>query len=389
MPKIIPPLTDTIVRKSLPSGKARRLFDGKETGLHLLIQPTGVKLWRYRYKINGKEKRITLGSYPDVSLEIARKKAGEIRELIDGGGDPSAPPVKSSGAFTFGDIAEKFIKWKTEIIKRSDQTIKKYRGRLESDLRPLLLRDITTLAAQDVIPIIEDVFKRSPSQAKKCLELAGSIIRFAVQRGYRPPHTQIDLSCVVPKTATRKKKIPSDVAATIRKIDNCDSIITRYAIKLQFLFFLRSSEIMSAEWSDFDLERREWLIPGYRMKMKIPHVVPLSDQAMTLLKELHGITGEMTYLFPSPCKEQSMCRDSLSKAFRELDLGIVPHGCRTLASTWLKNNKVQPHLVETQLAHAQKDEVEAAYEDQPHLLYLGERHPMMQKWADYIMPNCR
>lgn len=156
----------------------------------------------------------------------------------------------------------------------------------------------------------------------------------------------------------------------------------RYAMKIQFYGFLRSSETMGARWNEIDFKKEEWHVPKQRMKMKRPHVVPLAPQMVTFLKELKKITGETPFLFPSLHNETSMCGDALSKAFRSINLVIVPHGCRTAAATWMRNNKFAPHLVESQLSHVEKNEVAAAYQDEPHLLYLEERHSMMRIWAD-------
>lgn len=157
-------------------------------------------------------------------------------------------------------------------------------------------------------------------------------------------------------------------------------------MKLQFLTFLRAGETIGAEWCEFDLKKKEWHIPAHRMKMNRVHVVPLSRQTVALLKNLWKTTGETAYLFPSAHTETGMCRDALSKAFRSTKLGIVPHGCRTLAGTWMRNAGFAPHLVEAQLSHVESSEVAAAYQDQPHLLYLTERHQMMQAWANCLIP---
>lgn len=381
MPKIITPLTDTLIRQAKPTIKPRRLFDGKVVGLHLLIQPSGAKLWRLRYKFEKDEKRIALGKYPDTSLEAVRTLASQYKEQIRKGIDPAAPVVVN----TFEAVAERFIDWKYSVLKRSGSTIRKYRECLNNDLLPELgKKDIGAIHAIDVVPILERINRRSNSLARKNQELVSMIIKYAVQRGYRPPYTQIDLSGVIVKKQSKPKKIPANLPATFKRINEYPESIMRYAMKLQFFAFPRSSETMGAEWCEFDFKKKEWHIPAHRMKMKRPHIVPLPRQAVAMLKELKKLTGGTPYLFPSAHNESAMCRDALSKAFRIVQLGIVPHGCRTAAGTWLRNAGFAPHLVESQLSHVEANEVAAAYQTQPHLMYLKERHPMMQAWADYL-----
>lgn len=384
MPKIISPLTDTAIRLAKPTKKPRRLFDGKQIGLHILIQPSGAKLWRLRYTFQNEEKRVALGKYPEVSLEEVRNTAGRFKEQIRNGIDPTAPVAIN----TFAAVAEKFIEWKSSVLLRSGATIRKYRECLNNDLLPSIgNKDIASIYTADIVLLLERIEKRSNSLAIKNQELVSMIIKYAVQRGYRPPYTHLDLSGVIHRKPSKPKAIPADIPGAFKKIDQYPESVMRYAMKLQFLTFLRASETMGAEWSEFDLKKKEWHIPAGRMKMKRPHVVPLARQTIALLKDLRKTTGENSYLFPSGHNENAMCRDALSKAFRSTGLSIVPHGCRTLAGTWMRNAGFAPHLVESQLSHAERSEVAAAYQDQPHLLYLAERAPMMQAWADCLIPS--
>lgn len=383
MPKLIPPLTDTAIRQAKPSQKPRRLFDGRVTGLHLLIQPSGAKLWRLRYTINSEEKRMALGKYPEISLEEVRKQAAEHRKQIAQGNDPAAPATVN----TFAVVAEKFIVWKSTVLLRAGATIRKYRECLKNDLLPVLGdKDIADIHPVDVVPLLEQINKRSNNLARKNLELVSMIVKYAILQGYRPPYSHLDLSGAIPRKPSKPKNIPRDPAAVFASINKYPESVMRMAMKLQFLGFLRASETMGAEWKEFDLKKKEWHIPAQRMKMKRPHVVPLAKQTISLLRELKKSTGETPYLFPSLHSDAPMCRDALSKAFRSAGIGIVPHHCRTLAGTWLKNNKFAPHLVEAQLSHVNKNEVAGAYEHEPHLMYLDERKQMMQVWANCLIP---
>lgn len=380
MPKIVPPLTSTQIKNARPSAKPTTIFDGMETGLHVLLQPNGTKTFRLKIKINGKDRRLTLGSFPDMSLAEAREESSKIKKKVRQGIDPTTPIVVN----TFAIVANKFIEWKGAVL-RAETTIRKYRECLKNDLLPSIgHKDIASIHTAEVVPLLERIDKRSNSLARKNQELVSMIIKFAVQRGYRPPYTQLDLSGLIPRKPRTPKVIPKDIPATFKRIDEYSEGVMRYAMKIQFYGFLRSSETMGAEWSEFDFKKEEWLVPKERMKMKRPHIVPLTPQMIDLLKELKKITGETPFLFPSMHNEKAMCGDALSKAFRSINLIIVPHGCRTAAGTWMRNNKYAPHLVESQLSHVEKSQVAAAYQDEPHLLYLEERHSMMKAWADYL-----
>lgn len=380
MPKVVPPLTSIQIKNARPSAKPKTTFDGMETGLHLLVQPNGTKTFRLKIQIDGKDRRLTLGTFPDMSLAEAREEASKTKKQVKQGVDPTVPVV----VHTFGMVANKFIEWKESVL-RAEATIRKYKECLRNDLLPAIgNKDIAGIHAIEIVPLLERIDKRSNSLARKNQELVSMIVKYAVQRGYRPPYTQLDLSGVIPRKPRTPKVIPKDVPATFKRIDEYPEVVMRYAMKLQFYGFLRSSETMGAQWSEFDFKKAEWHVPKERMKMKRPHVVPLARQAITLLKELQKISGNTPYLFPSLHNEKSMCGDALSKAFRSINLVIVPHGCRTAAATWLRNNRFAPHLAESQLSHVEKNEVAAAYQNEPHLLYLEERHTMMQTWADYL-----
>lgn len=356
------------------------MFDGMETGLHLLVQPNGTKTFRLKIQIDGKDRRLTLGTFPDMSLAEAREEASKTKKQVKRGVDPTVPIV----VYTFEKVANKFIEWKESVL-RAAATIRKYKECLRNDLLPAIgNKDIASIHAIEIVPLLERIDKRSNSLARKNQELVSMIVKYAVQRGYRPPYTQLDLSGVIPRKPRTPKVIPKDVPATFKRIDEYPEAVMRYAMKLQFYGFLRSSETIGAQWSEIDFKKAEWHVPEERMKMKRPHIVPLARQVISMLKELKEISGNTPYLFPSTHRESEMSRDALSKAFRILNLTIVPHGCRTAAGTWMRNNKFAPHLVESQLSHVEKNQVASAYQDAPELLYLGERHQMMQSWADHL-----
>jgi integrase len=384
MPKQVTALTSTQIKNAKPSAKPSTMFDGMETGLHVLILPNGKKTFRLKIQIEGKDRRLTLGTFPDMTLAEAREEASKAKALVKKGIDPTVPVAVN----TFAAVAEKFIEWKSTVLLRSGATIRKYRESLKNDLLPSIgNKDIASIHTADVVPLLEKINIRSNSLARKNQELIGMIIKYAVQRGLRPPYTHLDLSGVITQKPSKPKSIPTDIPATIKKIDTYPEQVMAYAIKLQFFTFLRASETMGAEWCEFNIENKEWHVPARRMKMKKPHVVPLSKQTLALLEDLRKLTGTTPYLFPSAHNESAMCRDALSKAFRSISLGIVPHGCRTLAGTWMRNAGFAPHLVEAQLSHVEANQIAAAYQDKPHLLYLAERHLMMQAWSDNLLPS--
>lgn len=270
MPKVVPPLTSTQIKNARPSAKPATMFDGAETGLHLLIQPSGTKTFRLKIQIDGKDRRLTLGSFPEMSLAEAREEASKAKKQVKQGIDPTAPVVVN----TFERVAYKFIEWKKSVL-RADATIRKYKECLRNDLLPAIgNKEISTIHAAEVVPLLEQIDKRSNSLARKNQELISMIIKFAVQRGYRPPYTQLDLSGVIPRKPRTPKVIPNDIPATFMRIDEYTEQVMRYAMKLQFYAFLRSSETMGAQWSEFDFEKGEWHVPKERMKMEgVPNFV--------------------------------------------------------------------------------------------------------------------
>ena len=384
MPKIIKPLGELQVRNAKPRTTLYTLFDGN--GLHVIVQTTGTRTFRLKTTIDGADRRITLGHYPDMSLAQAREKAAEMRGQIKKGIDPTAPDTTPQN--TFKDVADLFIAWK-ESVSRTPATIRKYRECLKNDLNPVFSDlDIAAINTVQSVKILEQINKRSNSLAQKNKELITMIVRFACQRGLRPQHTTLDLKDIVPRNKPKAKPMitPSQFKTEIMpRINACRSPVIDCAIKLQFLTLVRAGEMMGAQWSEIDEQNSTWNIPAERMKMKRPHVVPLASQTLQILEELRAMTGGTLFLFPSLHTEKSMCRDALSKIFRDLGIPIYPHLCRTFAGTWMKNNGFMPHLIESQLSHANKNEVAGAYEHNPHLLYLNERRGMMQAWADALI----
>lgn len=392
-------LTPAAIDRIEPSAEGRRItkYDAMCPGLYVLCLPTGVKSFYLKIKI-GVEKRIGLGRYPLIKLAEAREKANEIKRQVLLGNDPSAKVVKSEEpeVYTFANAAEDFVNWKRDEMRIAEKTIKRYRSSLNAYLLPMIGdQDITKLNTKTTVAALKKIDKNS--MRVKSAELAEMIVRYAIQHGHRE-EGQLALRGLFREAAPKDKQLPDDVRTVLPTIQNYNSPTMQAAIKLQFLLFLRSGELMPAQWSEFDFENRIWEVPAERMKMKKPHVVPLSRHAIAILEELRVFSGETPFLFPSLSRSNfdperrkrvmsHMITDSLSKAFRELGIVFVPHSCRTIAKTWLNSNGYgggNSHLVELQLSHVVGGAVERKYLDKPWLSNLPERAEMMQIWSDYL-----
>ena len=224
MPKHATPLTATQIKNAKAAEKPQTLFDGIETGLHVLIQPNGSKTFRLKVQIQGKDRRLTLGAFPDLSLSDARQKAAELKKQIRQGIDPTAEIVIN----TFESVSGKFIDWKSSVMGRMGTTVRKYRECLDNDLLPLLgNKDITVIHTVDIVPILETINKRSNSLAIKAQELVGMIIKYAIQRGLRPPYTHLDLTGIIQRNKAKSKKISDDIPATAVSISKLELFRSR------------------------------------------------------------------------------------------------------------------------------------------------------------------
>ena len=382
-------LTTIAIKNAKPADKPYLIYDSKERGLHVHVSVVGTKTFRLKAVINKKAKFIKIGYFKYMSLEEAREKAYGLNKQINSGIDPTVEPVKEA-ITTFKDVAVKFVDWKRNEHKRAESTIRKYNECLENDLYEAIghlgIREIDTKTA---VQVIQKINLRSNSLAIKNMEMLKMVITFAIQNGYRESYTNLDLKGLIKEKEPAPKVMPSDLKKTFSAIEAYPTFLMRCAITLQFHVFLRGSEIMGGLWSEFDLEKKLWTIPAIRMKMKRIHIVPLADQVIELLIKLETITGDSPYLFPSSKRENHISRDALSKAFRAAKLETVPHGCRTLAATWMRNAGFQPHIVETQLSHCESNQIAAAYQTEPHLLYLQERRGMVQAWSNHLSASAK
>lgn len=386
-------LTDVAIKKLKAEGKPIKVAD--ERGLFLLIKPTGAKLWRWKYRFQGKEKLMAIGGYPDVSLAQARDKRDEGRRLLAAGSDPMAQRREARVAMqiamedSFEAVARKWWdSWKTARSSRHADYVKR---RLEGDVFPIIgHRPIAHLEASELVAMVKRIEKRGALDiAKRSLQTCGQVFRYAIAHGkaMRNPASDIRPSDVLPPRRKQNyaRVDAKDLPDLLRKIEVYQGAsITRAAMKLMAMTFVRTSELIGARWEEFDLDAGRWDIPAERMKMKTPHIVPLSSQAVTLLRSLHTRTGHGVWLFPGErSPKKPMSNNTILKALERMGYKgrMTGHGFRGVASTLLHEQGVEHSHIELQLAHQERNAVSASYN---HALYLAPRAEMMQAWSDYL-----
>jgi integrase len=393
MPKRIIPLTDIKVQKAKPKEKPFSLFDGG--GLYLLITPSGGKLWRFKYRFDNKEKKLAFGSYPEIRLLDARRKRDEARRLLANNVDPDAvrkaqKQANIEDAETFEVIAREWQdKFKSKWLEGySDKLMR----RLELNVFPWMgSRPIKDVKAPELLSVLRRIESRGALElAHRTRNVCGQIFRYAVATGRAERNPAEDLKgALSPVKTTHRAAIiePKDVGKLLRAIDSYQGSFTvQCALKFAPLVFVRPGELRHAEWAEINLENAEWNIPGSKMKMKEPHLVPLSKQAIAILKELKDFTGSSRYVFPSERTfDRPMSNNTILAALRNLGYTkeeMTPHGFRAMARTILDEVlQVRPDFIEHQLAHAVRDPNGRAYNRTSH---LEERRKMMQQWADYL-----
>jgi len=382
-------LTDTEIRKAKAKGKAYRMSDGG--GLYLFVTAPGGKLWRWKYRFDGREKLMSFGSYPDVSLSLARERHVKARKLLATGTDPMAErkAEKTATEDSFQSVARVWLEhWQDGKSPRHVAYVKR---RMEADILPCLgAWPIAAIEAPELVAMTKAIEQRGARDiAKRALETTGQVFRFAIAHGYarRNPASEIRPSDIL--RSTRKvnyarvdaKELPN----LLRAIEVYQGThVTRLALKLMALTFVRTSELIGAKWAEFDLEAARWDIPAERMKMRTPHIVPLAKQALDVLDTLHTLTGKNEWLFPGDRNaKKSMSNNTILKALERMGYKgrMTGHGFRGLASTILHEQGQSHEHIELQLAHAPRNAVSAAYN---HALYLEPRARMMQGWADVL-----
>ncbi len=385
-------LTDTTVRQSKPKDKPYKLTDGG--GLYLLINTTG-KYWRLNYRFAGKQKTLALGVYPSISLIDARKRRDQAKVLLANDVDPSESrkEQKLQKAILANNSFEAVSRlwwghWKHDKTERhTNYTIRL----MEADIFPSIgHKSVNELTAAQFIAVVREIESRGALDiAKRVLTMCGQVMRYAVAHGLaeRNPTADIKPSDVLkPANKTNYARLSEkELPELLRKVNEYEGQpLTRFALQLMVLTFVRTSELIGARWDEFEVNKKEWRIPAQRMKMRTPHIVPLSSQAIAVLEGIQKLDADDILLFPSQRRNgKSMSNNTILYAFYRMGYHsrMTGHGFRGLASTILHEQGYKHDHIELQLAHTQRDAVSAAYN---HSLYLEPRARMMQNWANYL-----
>jgi len=389
MARLTDKLNDALVRAAKPSDKQVKLSDGG--GLYLLIHPNGGKYWRMNYRMGNKQSTLALGTYPDVSLKKARTRRDDFRKLVADGIDPAA--VKQSEKVAKVDSYEAIAReWHT---KQTANLTERHAGRIlrdmERDVFPWIgKRPIAELQASDILAMLHRIENRGAVEtAHRTRAACGQVFRYAIATGRADRDPAADLKGALSPVKHKSMATMTDpkaVGALLRAIAGyAGAFVTRCALQLAPLVFVRPGELRHAEWSEIDLDAAEWRIPAHKMKMKEKHIVPLSNQAVAILRDLHELTGRGRYVFPSVrSMDRAMSENTVNAALRRMGFEKaenVGHGFRAMASTLLHEIGWKSDVIERQLAHAERNKVKAAYN---HAQHLPERKKMMQAWADHL-----
>lgn len=387
------PLTDRAVRAAKPETKPRRLWDGG--GLYLEVSPAGGKLWRWKYRFGGKEKRLALGCYPDVTLAQAREKRDEARKLLAQGVDPGAAKkaekAAEAGADSFEAVAREWYEKQTTRWKPSHA--KPVLQRLEAYVFPYLgHRPIAKVTAPEILQILRRIEDRPAVEtAHRMRSVCSQVFRYAIATGRAERDPAADLrGALAPVVSSHHAAIlePKALGELLRAIDGYEGQpTTAWALRLAPLVFVRPGELRHAEWEEMDLDGATWTIPAAKMKAsEHDHIVPLSRQAVAILREAEALTGRGRYVFPGTrTAQRPISSMTLAAALRRLGYDgktASVHGFRATARTLLDEVlHYRPDWIEHQLAHKVRDPNGRAYN---RTTFLAERREMMQRWADYL-----
>ena len=396
MPKKIAPLSDVQARAAKPREKPWKLSDGE--GLYLEVQPSGSKLWRLKYRVGGRETRVSLGAYPSVSLRDARRERDRLRDAIREGRDPAAERAAArqpAEAGTFEAVARRWLaeKHAHEVVTAHfDRNVR----RLEKHVFPWLgKRPVAELTAPEVLAVLRRIADGGHLEtAHRVRSLVSLVMRFAVADGLAERDVTADLRGALPAAKDRHHAAitdPRELGALLRAIEGYSgSYIVRCALKLAALTFVRPGELRGMTWAELDLDAARWDIPAERMKgrdgKRRAHVVPLSRQTVAILRELEPLTGPEGFVLPGERgKGRQLSMNTLNAALRRLGYGadvMTTHGFRATARTLLDEVLGErPDLIEAQLAHTVHGPLGRSYN---RTTFLPERARMMQAWADHL-----
>jgi integrase len=394
MPKRIQPLSDIQVKNVKPAPKDAKLFDGG--GLFLLVTPSGGKLWQFKYRFEGKEKKLSFGAYPAITLADARQRREDAKKLLANGVDP-------------GEMKKSLKQAKVALEENSFEVVarewhSKFSGqwsaghadtimdRLSRDVFPCLgVKPVSEVKPVDILAVLRRVEGRGALEtAHRIRTICGQVLRYAVATGRAERDSAADLRGALPPVREKHHAAltdPREVAELLRAIDGFKGTFhVKCALKLSPMLFVRPGELRQMEWAEIDFDTEQWNIPAEKMKMKQAHIVPLARQAIEVLKELQPLTGTGRHVFPchrSPLRPMS--NNAINAALRRMGYTsdeMTGHGFRAMARTILDEILgIRVDFIEHQLAHAVKDPNGRAYNRTSH---LAERRKMMQEWSDYL-----
>jgi integrase len=386
------PLTDTAIRNTKTKEKPYKMTDGR--GLYLLVKKSG-KYFRWDYRFGGKRKTLALGVYPDLKLKEAREKHEDLRRLLAQDIDPmeykkqakSLAHAKVTNSFE-AVAREWFLKNKPVWTLKHGQTII---SRLENNIFPWLGGvDVASISASMLLDSLRRIEERGAVEtAHRVKQICGQVFRYAISTGRAERDPSFDLKGALPPTRPKNMATitdPEKIGELMRAIDGYQgSLITRCALKMAPLTFVRPGELRHAEWEEINIDEAVWRIPAEKMKMRSAHIVPLSDQAVVVFEEIKPLTGNGKYVFPSlRSGSRPMSDNTILAALRRMGYAkeeMTGHGFRGMASTVLHEQGWSSDIIERQLAHAESNSVKAAYN---HAQHLPERRKMMQWWADHL-----
>ncbi|HZO24221.1 MAG TPA: tyrosine-type recombinase/integrase [Steroidobacteraceae bacterium] len=384
-------LTDTDVRQAKASGEPYKLADGG--GLYLFIAHSGRKTWRYDFRFLRRRQTLTIGPYPEVSLKEARRRHRLARERLEAGENPATAKQREKAArntAAANTLAAVANEWLEEVRPhRSHSWGVLIGGWWANHINPVLgSRPLDAVEPSDVLGLMRKIAAAGHPRTAECVRWAISRVYGYAIRNLKTrvnPAREIQRAIQLPPTRHHPSLTAKELPDFLRKIDGYQGRPeTRIALKLLALTFVRGSELVGAAWSEIELDDKQWRIPPERMKMSEQHIVPLSRQAIALLKELKPLSGHFPHLFPHlGDPKRAMSDETIREAFKTLGYGgkFTPHGIRSTASTLLNEQGWRPDVIERQLAHAERDRIRAAYN---HADYLDERRKMMQAWANYL-----
>lgn len=385
-------LTDAAIKRLKPPPAPQTAPDKHSDahGLQLHVFATGRMSWIYAYRHDGKQRTLTIGKYPAVSLADARRKRDEARQQIEQGIDPNQTKQQAKrteeSLDTFAHIARQWLSDQADAVKPTTQT--RSRGMLENDLIPMIGdKPIRGLKASDILAVAKKVEDRGAAEvARRVIRLAGSVLRYAIRHDLadNDPTPRLGEALKPRKVENMARVSKKDLPELLQKISTYEGDpLTRIALQLVAYTFVRSNEARFMEWVDIDWDNAEWRIPAEKMKMDTPHIVPLSQQVIALLEEARAITGHKRYVFQSYRTHKPLSENTLIYAIYRLGYKsrMTVHGFRGVAATELYEQGYMGDAIERQLAHSERNQVTAAYNHAEHLSY---RRKMMQDYADYL-----